>query len=356
MFDKAPQEYMAAAARTRVAPLTYLALLGIVVLVVFFVARADDPLYSLSLPEGGRVVAVSFSPDGTHLATGFRDGTLKLWDATDGTERATLTPPQVDDDTTIERMVFSLDGTRLAVVNAVSQDALAENRIHLWDIPDRTLLHTLDHPTGRIGQVVVSPDGRRVAASSLDHTRSLWVTCVWDTTDGTLLDTFEGQPRTRNVIAFSPDGTLLVASYVSEEDQIQVSDPAAGTVLHAMNGDDVRYVAHMEFSPDGTRLATMNEFPNNIMHLWNVTDGTLLQTIDDHAGQGNTVIDFSADSARLMTASRESGEQSYTVHLWDTADGTLLHTTERPQVGGLVSNAAGTLLVGQQGSVWRVDD
>jgi WD40 repeat protein len=65
-----------------------------------------------------------------------------------------------------------------------------------------------------------------------------------------------------------------------------------------------------------------------------VTDGTLLQTIDDHAGHVNTVVDFSADSTRLVTASRESGEQSYTTHLWDTADGTLLHTTERPGMPG----------------------
>jgi WD40 repeat protein len=334
----------------------YLALLGIVVLVIFFVARVDDQLYSLSLPEGALVESVAFSPDGTYLTTGFRDGTIKLWDATDGTERATLTPPQVDDYKTIERMVFSLDGTRLAVVNAVSQYALADNRIHLWDIPDRTLLHTLDHPTGRIQQVVVSPDGRRLAARAFDDTRRLWVTCVWDTTDGTLLDTLEGQPMTPKEIAFSPDGTLLAASYVSEEDQIQVSDLAAGTVLHTLNDADVQFVDDMEFSPDGTRLATRYEFPNNIIHLWNVTDGTLLQTIDDHAGHVNTVVDFSADSTRLVTAWRESNAQPYTIHLWNTADGTLLHTTERSQVGGLVSNAAGTLLVGQQGSVWRVAD
>jgi hypothetical protein len=61
-----------------------------------------------------------------------------------------------------------------------------------------------------------------------------------------------------------------------------------------------------------------------------VTDGTLLQTIDDHAGHVNTVVDFSADSTRLVTAWRESGEQSYTTHLWDTADCSAPHT----RVGG----------------------
>jgi|GEM_PF-7006013 len=357
MFDKDTQESKSAIARTCEAPLTYIALLGIVALVIFFVARADDPLYSLSLPEGDRVVAVSFSPDGEHLATGFRDGTIKLWDAADGTERATLTPLQVDDYTTIERMVFSLDGTRLAVIKAVPTHVLPDNRIHLWDISDSTLLHTLEHPTGRIRQVVLSPDGRRVAARAFDDTRRLSVIRVWDTTDGTLLDTFEGQPMTSYEIAFSPDGTLLAASYVSEEDQIHVSDLAAGTVLQTLNDDDgLRYVDHMEFSPDGTRLATTYEFWNNFTHLWNVTDGTLLQTIDDHAGHLDMRVDFSADGTRLVTAWRESDAQSYTVHLWDTADGTLLHTTERPQVGRLVSNAAGTLLVSQGGSVWRVAD
>jgi len=63
MFDKAPQESRAAAGRTREAPLVYLALLGMVALIIFFVARADDPLYRLSLPEDGHVVAVSFECD-----------------------------------------------------------------------------------------------------------------------------------------------------------------------------------------------------------------------------------------------------------------------------------------------------
>lgn len=54
------------------------------------------------------VRAVAFSPDGSTVASGSWDTTIKLWDARSGTEQATL---QVD--SVVDELRFSIDGSQL---------------------------------------------------------------------------------------------------------------------------------------------------------------------------------------------------------------------------------------------------
>jgi WD40 repeat protein len=61
------------------------------------------------LRHGGRVEAVAYSPDGSTLATGSWDQTVKLWDAASGQERATYKWPIGR----VHCLVFAPDGLRL---------------------------------------------------------------------------------------------------------------------------------------------------------------------------------------------------------------------------------------------------
>jgi hypothetical protein len=79
------------------------------------------------------VSAVSYSPDGTRLASASYDGTVKVWDARSGTELLTLrghTAP-------VTAVSYSPDGTRLA-------SASADTTVKVWDARTPALVPNYD--------------------------------------------------------------------------------------------------------------------------------------------------------------------------------------------------------------------
>ncbi|HRS14606.1 MAG TPA: WD40 repeat domain-containing protein, partial [Candidatus Bipolaricaulis sp.] len=69
------------------------------------------------------VRSVAFSPDGTVLASGSDDGTIKLWDVTSGTGLRTLTGHTYP----VNSVAFSPDGKTLA-------SGSNDGTVLLWDV------------------------------------------------------------------------------------------------------------------------------------------------------------------------------------------------------------------------------
>jgi WD40 repeat protein len=102
----------------------------------------------------GRVRGLAFTPDGTMLASGSVDGTIRLWNTANGQTLAIL-PGHMEETSDV---AFSPDGRTLASVNL-------RLSVKLWHIATRRELVSWDFP--RAGEKVrFSPDGRYLAVTT----------------------------------------------------------------------------------------------------------------------------------------------------------------------------------------------
>lgn len=118
------------------------------------------------------VASLAFSPDGTLLASGSWDGTIKLWDIASGNEVATL----AGHDDLLTDIAFGPNGTLLA---SVAEDYT----LRLWDVASRTELTHIDLPRSLPWSVTFSPDGHALLTTHADGALRTWLA---DPADGSL--------------------------------------------------------------------------------------------------------------------------------------------------------------------------
>lgn len=212
----------------------------------------------------GVMAAVSLA--GGLLATtaddGPESGTVRIWDAATGTERAVIAAadPWADPDDEYELRIpeaaFSPDGTLLATASMMG-------RTFLWDAATGTARATLTgHDRGwAVTAVAFSPDGTLIATGSLD-----WTARIWDVRDGTLRTTLTCDESVYTV-AFSAEGTLLAT--VSGDRTIWIWDLATATARTVIRSSD--WVSSATFLPGGRYLATATD--TGTARIWDTSAG-----------------------------------------------------------------------------------
>lgn len=109
------------------------------------------------------IVSVAFSPDGAMLATGERDGLIRVWDLVSGEEHLSLGghTRQVND------VTFSPDGHYIA-------SASDDNTIRVWEARDGYPLHVLTGHVQPARAVAFSPDSSVLLSGGQDFTLIAW--------------------------------------------------------------------------------------------------------------------------------------------------------------------------------------
>ncbi|MEJ0040465.1 MAG: WD40 repeat domain-containing protein [Gammaproteobacteria bacterium] len=233
------------------------------------------------MQEASHVVTVTFSPDGTRLATGSADGKLR---------------------------VFAVASDRLS-----SQPESAESGEPADPAALRKLIALrMEFQHGEeVRQVMFSPEGQLLAAISTDGGISL-----------TRLDS-KAPRRTWSAgaaglgLAFSPDGKRLATANGSFA---FVWDVATGRELfratHAASADDAEspmlWIDGVALSPDGNSLATAAR--DGTARVWNLTTRQELIRLT-HAAPVEAVA-FSKDGTTLTTGSFDG-----TARLWELPSG-----------------------------------
>jgi WD40 repeat protein len=178
--------------------------------------------------------SLEFSPDGTRLLSGDKEGNVIVSEVSSG--RAEV---QLKGENMYYRAVFSPDGKRIA---SADQDG----KIRIWDVASERIVKTLIGHTAVARLISFSADGRLLASAGDDNTVRLW-----DSVSGIELKqpiSFDSVQR----LAFAPDGKRLVT--VSLDGAVVLWDPndMQEVVTLRRGGGEPSSVS---FSRDGLTLA-----------------------------------------------------------------------------------------------------
>ncbi len=115
-----------------------------------------------SIATKSSVDAVSYSPDGSLIATASSEGNVGLWDTNGRLQRTFVTSPS---DKYSTRIKFSPDGQMIATTS--------RDKVELWGL-DGTAIKTLFGHQGDVATLDFSADGKTLATGSFDKTIRLW--------------------------------------------------------------------------------------------------------------------------------------------------------------------------------------
>lgn len=242
------------------------------------------------------VDTLDFSSDGKLLAVGSGGGDIKLWDVASGREAHTLKLAFLEN---VSEVAFSPDNTLLAA-GFTGSDGMVE----VWEVASWRKVTALTG-YGSVTSIAFSPDGALVASGVEDGTIKLWEAGSWRE-----VRTLAGHTSAVLSVAFSPDGMLLASGSGSEDNTIKIWEVATGRELHTLTGH-MNNVEGVAFSPDGTLLASVAG--DKTIKLWDVANGRELVALTGHTHWVESVC-FSPDGTLLV-----SGSADGTVRLWGVA-------------------------------------
>jgi WD40 repeat protein len=154
-----------------------------------------------------KVNHLMWSPIEGRLASGSNDGTVRVWDPFE------VTPPirLREHWRNIACWAWSPSGERVVIAK--------DGTVQIWDSSGNKKPHILGRHERQVSHVAWSPSGKHLASSSWDHSVRVWPTC--DDTEPFVLS---GHRAPISHVSWSPTGDHL-ASFSKEEETVRVWDP-----------------------------------------------------------------------------------------------------------------------------------
>jgi hypothetical protein len=198
--------------------------------------------------------AVAVGPYGT-LYVGFYDGTVRVWDAVNGTP------------------IRTLEGhAEVVVALAVADDTVYSGShdctIRGWSGKDGTHIRTLSGHEDFVSALAVGSNGKLYSASADSTVR------VWSTRDGAHIQTLLGHTAGVSALLIGPDDRVFSGS---EDTTIRVWSADDGAHLQTLKGH-TQTITSLVWGPD---LKLYSGSMDCTIRVWSGQDGTLFKTADD---------------------------------------------------------------------------
>ena len=267
-------------------------------------AAPNRPAFPPPHRSENRVLALAFSPDGTRLASGSKDTTVRLWGTTSDNEPTVL---QKHTGWT-NVLAFSPDGKMLA-------SGSTDKTVQLWNTDTGELLVTLTGHLNGINALAFSPDGDTLVSGSTDGTVRFW-----NTENGDPLSTpITGHTETVKAVAFSNDGSTLAS--VAFNGIITFWDLKTSKKSNSQVAGHRDWFTTLAFSPDGTKLASVGAEgdvifgvisswrPDPLIRLTEASTGHEIATLMDRMNPSN--LTFSPDGKTVAFSTHDK------IRLWN---------------------------------------
>ncbi len=282
-------------------------------------------------------MSVSWSPDSTRLVSAGEEGSIQVWQATDGKPHWIYREYEWGDNGYLLNAAWSPDGTRIATVGFPARlpGGMTATTM-LWDATSGRRLLIYNDPLFS-KRVAWSPDSTRLATGGYNQAVTVWPANLPVKADQSASVSgqypnkiwgYQGDRAYVSGLAWSADGTRLASCGIKPI--VLFASNGGVRIWNAANGQRVlTYSGHSQsvdlwalaWSPDGKYIASGGT--DQIVQVWNAITGDHLLTYTGHLDQRRnpfdstvspyaiTALAWSPDSTRIA-----SGASSGPIRVW----------------------------------------
>jgi eukaryotic-like serine/threonine-protein kinase len=263
------------------------------------------------LPHEDEIGQMAFHPDGRHLATASFDGSIRIWNLSNGQ----LAIPEIVHGGQVYRVQFSPNGQHIL---AASYNGTAR----IWDFKTGKPVGDWMVHSHQIHTARYSPEGRWIVTTGFDREIKLW-----DARIGAQVPVKMNHPIEEygvHVAHFVPNRDQLLTASV--KGKIRIWTIPDGRLIKQIDSGE-NYLNEILIDPTGERFVNLGK---ERVGIWRIKDWKkelqLEQDLVIWSGQ------FSSDDKRLITASQNRNDEA---RVWDIFSGKLNRSLEFKGIRGI---------------------